>query len=52
MVAEVRNGIQTIDHIAIPVRDLQRNQDFYVNVISFSSKVQPFKSSRCEKGNS
>lgn len=30
MVAEVRNGVQTIDHIAIPVRDLQCNQDFYV----------------------
>jgi catechol 2,3-dioxygenase-like lactoylglutathione lyase family enzyme len=39
MVAEVRNGVQTIDHIAIPVRDLQRNQDFYVNVLGLTFKT-------------
>jgi catechol 2,3-dioxygenase-like lactoylglutathione lyase family enzyme len=39
MVAEVRNGVQTIDHIAIPVRDLQRNQDFYVDVLGLKFKT-------------
>lgn len=39
MVAEVRNGAQTIDHIAIPVRDLERNQDFYVNVLGLKYKT-------------
>jgi catechol 2,3-dioxygenase-like lactoylglutathione lyase family enzyme len=39
MVAEVRNGVQTIDHIAIPVRDLQRNQDFYLNVLGLKLKT-------------
>lgn len=39
MVAEVRNGVQTIDHIAIPVRELDRNQDFYVNVLGLKYKT-------------
>ena len=39
MVAEVRNGVQTIDHIAIPVRDLQRNQDFYLDVLGLKFKT-------------
>ncbi|MGH7927705.1 MAG: VOC family protein, partial [Candidatus Binatia bacterium] len=39
MVAEVRHGIQSIDHIAIPVRDLQRNQDFYVDVLGLKFKT-------------
>lgn len=39
MVAEVRHGVQTIDHIAIPVRDLQRNQDFYVAVLGLKFKT-------------
>jgi len=39
MVAEVRSGIQTIDHIAIPVRDLDLNQDFYVNVLGLKFKT-------------
>ena len=28
MVAEIRYGVETIDHIAIPVRDLEVNQTF------------------------
>ncbi len=39
MVSEVRHGIQTIDHIAIPVRDLQRNQNFYVDVLGLKFKT-------------
>ncbi len=39
MVAEVRNGVQTIDHVAIPVRDLQRNQDFYIDVLGLKFKT-------------
>jgi catechol 2,3-dioxygenase-like lactoylglutathione lyase family enzyme len=39
MVAEVTSGVQTIDHIAIPVRDLQRNQDFYLNVLGLKFKT-------------
>jgi catechol 2,3-dioxygenase-like lactoylglutathione lyase family enzyme len=39
MVAEVRNGIQSVDHIAIPVRDLESNQDFYVNVLGLRYKT-------------
>jgi catechol 2,3-dioxygenase-like lactoylglutathione lyase family enzyme len=42
MVAEVKTGIQTIDHIAIPVRDLGRNQDFYLNVLGLQ-----YKTTRC-----
>jgi catechol 2,3-dioxygenase-like lactoylglutathione lyase family enzyme len=39
MAAEVRYGVQTIDHIAIPVRDLQRNQDFYLDVLGLKYKT-------------
>jgi catechol 2,3-dioxygenase-like lactoylglutathione lyase family enzyme len=39
MIAEVRHGVQTIDHIAIPVRDLRRNQDFYVNLLGLKFKT-------------
>ena len=39
MVAEVRNGVQTIDHIAIPVRDLESNQDFYLKVLGLKYKT-------------
>jgi catechol 2,3-dioxygenase-like lactoylglutathione lyase family enzyme len=39
MVAEVRNGVQNIDHIAIPVRDLERNQAFYVDVLGLGFKT-------------
>jgi catechol 2,3-dioxygenase-like lactoylglutathione lyase family enzyme len=39
MVAEVRNGVQTIDHIAVPVRDLQRNQGFYLDVLGLKFKT-------------
>lgn len=39
MAAEVKTGIQTIDHIAIPVRDLDLNQDFYLNVLGLKYKT-------------
>lgn len=39
MVAEVKLGAETIDHIAIPVRDLQRNQDFYVEALGLKFKT-------------
>ncbi|MGH7874513.1 MAG: VOC family protein [Candidatus Binatia bacterium] len=39
MVAEVRNGIENIDHIAIPVRDLALNQHFYINVLGLKFKT-------------
>lgn len=39
MVAEVKNGVETIDHIAIPVRDLPANQDFYTNVLELKFKT-------------
>ena len=39
MVAEIRKGVQTIDHIAIPVRDLDLNQNFYVNVLGLNYKT-------------
>jgi catechol 2,3-dioxygenase-like lactoylglutathione lyase family enzyme len=39
MAVEIRNGVQTIDHIAIPVRDLPRNQDFYVNLLGLKYKT-------------
>ncbi|MGH7831051.1 MAG: VOC family protein, partial [Candidatus Binatia bacterium] len=32
--------IQTIDHIAIPVRDLDLNQDFYLNVLGLKFKTR------------
>jgi catechol 2,3-dioxygenase-like lactoylglutathione lyase family enzyme len=37
--AEIKYGIQTLDHIAIPVRDLDRNQDFYINVLGLKYKT-------------
>jgi catechol 2,3-dioxygenase-like lactoylglutathione lyase family enzyme len=39
MAAEVRYGVETIDHIAIPVRDLELNQAFYVNVLGLKFKT-------------
>lgn len=37
---EKLQGIQTIDHIAIPVRDLDRNQDFYLNLLGLKLKTR------------
>jgi catechol 2,3-dioxygenase-like lactoylglutathione lyase family enzyme len=39
MVAEVRFGVQTIDHIAIPVRDLEANQSFYLDLLGLQFKT-------------
>jgi catechol 2,3-dioxygenase-like lactoylglutathione lyase family enzyme len=39
MVAEVRYGVETIDHIAIPVRDLAANEAFYLNVLGLKYKT-------------
>jgi catechol 2,3-dioxygenase-like lactoylglutathione lyase family enzyme len=39
MVAEMRTGVLNVDHIAIPVRDLKVNQDFYVNVLGLKYKT-------------
>lgn len=39
MVAEIRYGIQAIDHIAIPVRDLTLNQSFYTGVLGLKFKT-------------
>jgi catechol 2,3-dioxygenase-like lactoylglutathione lyase family enzyme len=39
MVAGVKTGLLTIDHIAIPVRDLNLNQDFYLNVLGLQYKT-------------
>src|SRR4051812_21957848 len=39
MFAEVRNGIESIDHVAIPVRDLSLNQNFYVDVLGLKLKT-------------
>jgi len=39
MVAEIRYGIHTIDHIVIPVRDLTLNQSFYTGVLGLSFKM-------------
>ncbi|MGE5220509.1 MAG: VOC family protein [Chloroflexota bacterium] len=39
MVAEVRFGVQTIDHIAIPVRDLEINQSFYLDLLGLQFKT-------------
>lgn len=39
MVVEIRNGVETIDHIAIPVRDLEANQSFYVDVLGLKFKT-------------
>jgi len=38
MVAEIRFGVESIDHIAIPVRDLEINQAFYVDVLGLQIK--------------
>ena len=39
MVAEIRYGVETIDHIAIPVRDLALNQSFYIDVLGLKFKT-------------
>jgi catechol 2,3-dioxygenase-like lactoylglutathione lyase family enzyme len=39
MVAEIRYGVETIDHIAIPIRDLAINQSFYVDVLGLEFKT-------------
>src|SRR5512145_1430214 len=39
MAAEVKHGVQTVDHIAIPVRDLQCNQYFYLDVLGLKYKT-------------
>lgn len=39
MASELRSGIQTIDHIAIPVRDLDLNQSFYLDVLGLKYKT-------------
>ena len=39
MVAEIRFGVESIDHIAIPVRDLEINQAFYVDVLGLQFKT-------------
>lgn len=39
MVAEIRYGIETIDHIAIPVRDLPVNQAFYLETLGLKFKT-------------
>ncbi len=39
MVAEVRFGVQTIDHIAIPVRNLEANQSFYLDLLGLRYKT-------------
>ncbi len=39
MVAEIRFGVKTIDHIAIPVRDLDANQKFYTEVLGLQFKT-------------
>ncbi len=39
MFAEIRYGVETIDHIAIPVRDLSANQEFYLNTLGLKFKT-------------
>jgi len=39
MVAEIRYGVENIDHIAIPVRDLELNQKFYVDTLGLKFKT-------------
>jgi catechol 2,3-dioxygenase-like lactoylglutathione lyase family enzyme len=39
MNADLKCGIETIDHIAIPVRDLDKNQHFYINVLGLKYKT-------------
>jgi catechol 2,3-dioxygenase-like lactoylglutathione lyase family enzyme len=47
MVAEVRYGVQTLDHIALGVRDLERNRKFYIDVLGLKPKP-----SRCDAAGS
>lgn len=39
MVAEIKSGVLTVDHIAIPVRDLEANQDFYIHTLGLQFKT-------------
>jgi catechol 2,3-dioxygenase-like lactoylglutathione lyase family enzyme len=39
MVAKVRHGVETIDHVAIPVRDLEPNQAFYIETLGLKFKT-------------
>jgi catechol 2,3-dioxygenase-like lactoylglutathione lyase family enzyme len=39
MGAEMRAGVLSVDHIAIPVRDLEPNQDFYINLLGLKYKT-------------
>ncbi len=39
MVAEIDKGVETIDHIAIPVRDLAENQKFYTEILGLKFKT-------------
>ena len=39
MAAEIRYGVETIDHIAIPVRDLETNQRFYIDMLGLKFKT-------------
>jgi catechol 2,3-dioxygenase-like lactoylglutathione lyase family enzyme len=39
MVAEIRYGVESIDHIAIPVRDLAVNQKFYLDTLGLKYKT-------------
>ena len=39
MVAEIRSGVETIDHVAIPVRDLAVNEAFYLNTLGLKYKT-------------
>lgn len=40
MTEKLETGIQTIDHIAIPVRDLDLNENFYLNVLGLKFKTR------------
>lgn len=40
MEGRLRSGVQTIDHIAIPVRDLDANQDFYLDTLGLKLKTR------------
>src|SRR5918996_5960293 len=39
MVTEIRYGVEAIDHIAIPVRDLAANEAFYLDVLGLKFKT-------------
>lgn len=39
MVAEIRFGVETIDHIAVPTRNLEANQLFYTDVLGLKLKT-------------